>query len=73
MNTGNSTTGFSQKISENMSKIYEWNLVVPYSDFHSGELERLRNDVRQLQEINTMLISYLAANDLIDLDLLAKI
>ena len=73
MNTGNSTTDFEQKLSESMSKIYEWNMVVPYSDFHSGELERLRNDIRQLQEINTVLISYLAANDLIDLDALARI
>jgi len=73
MNTGNSTTDFNQKINENMSKIYDWNLVIPYNDMYCGELEKLRNDIRQLQEINVVLISYLAANNLIDLDLLSNI
>jgi len=73
MNTGNSTTDFVQKIKENRAKIYDWDLVIPYNDPYDGELERLRSDLRQLQEINIALISYLAASDLIDLDLLSRI
>jgi len=73
MNTENWTTDFYKKIQKNMTKIYDWDLVIPYNDPYDGELERLRSDVRQLQEINIALISYLAASDLIDLDSLAKI
>lgn len=46
----------------------EYHTVEPYHDYHDGELERILNDVHQLQRAVTALVVLLGMNHSINID-----
>ena len=64
---------FNNTVLEAIHTLESWNFVKPYRDMYSGELEQMRSDIYQLQESVTLLLGYLHAKELIDIEELGRI
>jgi hypothetical protein len=55
-------------ISEAREKLEKFDIVEAYHDYHEGDLERIKNDVYQLQRAVTALVALLVAQQTIDIN-----